>query len=146
MTVQSKEQRMVALTRANVVRVAQAKLKREVTAGEVDWRDVLRDPPECARTMRVVQLLMAAPRVGSVKVDRALRTADVVPTKHVGSLTRRQVDVLCQLGRGDFERASPLAKEAERLRRELWAAQRENDRLSKALERMHNERAFGVAA
>lgn len=84
------QQRMMALERANEIRTRRSRLKREIAAGRVMARDVLLDPPWWADTMKVVDLLLAVPKVGRVKVDRTLFRCRVSPSKTLGDLSERQ--------------------------------------------------------
>lgn len=93
------QQRREALLHANQIRVYRAVVKRRIKAREIDVRRVLLDPhrdPITGRetdrllTMRVLEVLLAAPKVGRVKADRMLRTAKVSPTKTLGGMTQRQ--------------------------------------------------------
>lgn len=90
-------QRMEALHRANVVRVSKAKLKRDLKAGHVTLADVLFDPPECVLTAKVLELLLATPKVGRVKAQKALVRTQTSPSKTVGGLTHRQRHELVML-------------------------------------------------
>jgi len=86
----SRVQRMDALGEANRIRTKRAELKRDMKAGRVRARDVLLDPPEWADTMKVVNLLLAAPKLGRVKATAILRRADVSPSKTLSGLSTRQ--------------------------------------------------------
>lgn len=86
----SLEQRMTALNIANGVRTARAELKRELKAGARDVRLLLDDPPDELVTCKIVELLLATPKVGRVKADRLLRQSRVSPSRTVGGLTDRQ--------------------------------------------------------
>jgi hypothetical protein len=83
-------QRHDALQRANEIRTRRAQLKRDVKAGRADALAVLADPPEWAGTMKVVDLMLAVPSVGRVKVNKALRRCAVSPSKSLGGLSTRQ--------------------------------------------------------
>jgi hypothetical protein len=84
------EQRRDALVRANEARSARARLKVDVKARRVSAADVIADPPELIEGMKVVELLLAVPKVGRVRVDKRLRVAGISPSKTVGGLTGRQ--------------------------------------------------------
>lgn len=90
-------QHLQALERANRIRLARAELKRAISGGERAVADVLREPPECAETMQVVDLLMAQRRWGRARARRLLLSAAVSELKTVGSLTARQVGVIAGL-------------------------------------------------
>jgi hypothetical protein len=81
-------QRLAALVVANEVRVYRAGLKRDVKAGRVRWTVAL-DDGMCV-SMKVVDLLMAVPKVGRVKAHKVLVRCRVSPSKSVGGLTERQ--------------------------------------------------------
>lgn len=86
----SLEQRMAALNHANEVRSARAALKADLRKGRVSLVDVLSDPPECVLTAKVLDLLVAVPRVGQVRGLAILNRCRVLPTKAVGRMTARQ--------------------------------------------------------
>lgn len=83
-------QRRRALERANVVRSFRAQMKTELRRGVVVVADVLVEPPPLVESMRVWDLLIAAPKFGRVKVRRTLTLAGVSPSRTVGGLTERQ--------------------------------------------------------
>lgn len=85
-------QAMEALQEANRVRVARAKIKREIAAGELSVPDVL-EVPEVAR-MPLGELLAAQDRWGPRRTVRFLAELDLRPDKQVGSLTERQRGVI----------------------------------------------------
>jgi hypothetical protein len=93
----SAEQRLGALAKANEVRRERARLKRELAAGRVEFERVISDPPACARTAILRDLLLAVPRVGPVRADRALARCQITPTKTVADLSDRQRAALIQL-------------------------------------------------
>lgn len=86
----SLEQRMTALDRANEIRTARADWKKKVKRRERDPRDVLLEPPAEFETMKVFDVLMAAPKVGRVKANKILQLARVSPSKTLGGLSQRQ--------------------------------------------------------
>lgn len=96
MPVQSLQQRLDALERANVVRMQRKMLKAELKAGRVTVVAVLCDPPAFVATMKVCDLLLAAPKLGRVKVNKILGRCGVSPSKSVGGLTVRQRSVLAE--------------------------------------------------
>jgi hypothetical protein len=72
----SAAQRLEALRRANAVRTGRAQLKKNLTSGGIQISDILATPPECARTQKVDDLLLALPKTGPVRVSPAcLQTA-----------------------------------------------------------------------
>jgi hypothetical protein len=95
----SLDQRLEALARANEVRSRRAALKDALKRGEQDLRDVLAAPPEYLRTAKVLDLLMATPKLGRVKSARVLEQCRISPSKTVGGLSERQrAKLLAYLG------------------------------------------------
>lgn len=86
----SPQQRLLALARANEVRMARAHLKREIAAGSIAFAQVLADPPACARTAKVGDLLLSVPGIGPAKTDRALAHCRIANAKTIGGLSNRQ--------------------------------------------------------
>lgn len=84
------QQRQDALDRANEIRSYRAELKRELRRGARSAAAVLRDPETEVETMKVVDLLLAAPKVGRVKANKLLARSRISPTKTVGGLSARQ--------------------------------------------------------
>lgn len=83
-------QRMEALQRANDVRSARARLKRDLKAGRQPVHELLLYPPEFIETAKVFDLLMAAPKLGRVKVSKILSRCGISPSKTIGGLSSRQ--------------------------------------------------------
>ena len=83
-------QRMEALKRANDVRTARAKLKRDLKGGRTNIHGLLLDPPEYLLTAKVFDLLLAVPKYGRVKVNRILTQCRISPSKTIGGLSQRQ--------------------------------------------------------
>jgi S13-like H2TH domain len=84
------ERRLQALGHANEVRYARAQLKRDLRAGRVGLPEVLSEPPACAQTAIVRDLLLASPGIGPVKADRALTRCGIAHSKAVIALSSRQ--------------------------------------------------------
>lgn len=94
-------QHMVALTRANRIRVARADLKRKIGSGERSVAGVIFQSPEEADTMTVFDLLLAQHRWGEHRAQEFLAAARVPESKTVGGLTDRQRrKIVDQLERG----------------------------------------------
>lgn len=89
------EQRFAALAEANRIRSHRAVLKRQIKAGRVSARDVFADW-DC-NTMKVLDLLLALPKVGRVKAHKILRRAEVSPSKTLAGLSDRQFRLLLAL-------------------------------------------------
>jgi hypothetical protein len=88
--VRSLDQRMDALKRANDVRVKRAKLKKDLKEGKAKIETILRNPPECVETAKVIDILMAVPKFGRVKAGRFLNVCKISSSKTVGGLSERQ--------------------------------------------------------
>jgi hypothetical protein len=86
----SLDQRKRALKQANAVRTARASLKKDLAAGRVKIQTLLLDPPGYLLTAKVIDMLLAVPKVGRVKADRALKSCRVSPSKTFGGLSERQ--------------------------------------------------------
>ena len=83
-------QRMEALEYANEIRTLRALLKRELKAGHKNVYDLLLDPPKYIHTMKIVDLLLATPKRGKVKVNTILRTVRMSPSKTISGMSQRQ--------------------------------------------------------
>ena len=90
-------QRMDALQRANEIRTKRAQLKRDLKAGRHSIHQVLLEPPDYVGTAKVVDMLLAVPKYGRVKVDKILRQCKISPSKTVGGLSERQRNELVSL-------------------------------------------------
>jgi hypothetical protein len=90
-------QRLDALERANVVRTRRAQLKKDLKAGKASIHDLLADTPEVLETAKVIDLLLAVPKYGRVKVNKVLTQCRVSPSKTMGGLSNRQREDLGKL-------------------------------------------------
>ncbi len=86
----SLDQRMDALKRANDIRTARAKLKKDLKAGKANIHTLLLDPPEYLLTAKVFDMLLAVPKYGRVKTNRVLNQCRISPSKTIGGLSERQ--------------------------------------------------------
>jgi guanylate kinase len=77
--------------------MARAQLKRGLAAGRIALANVLTDPPPCAQTAKVRELLLALPGVGPAKANRVLAHCRIAPTKTVSGLSDRQRAALTDL-------------------------------------------------
>ena len=84
------EQHLRALEYANRVRLARAKMKRKVGAGELSAAEVILTCPWQAHTMKISDLLMAQKRWGRTRCRRLLMSHGVPENKEIGTLTERQ--------------------------------------------------------
>jgi hypothetical protein len=90
-------QRMDALQRANEIRTKRAQLKRDLKGGRHSIQQLLLQPPDYVETAKVVDMLLAVPKYGRVKVDKILRQCKISPSKTVGGLSERQRNELVGL-------------------------------------------------
>jgi hypothetical protein len=95
----TREQRLRALEQANAVRTARAKLKRQLASGEIGLMQILADPPACVRTARLREVLLAVPKIGSVRAGRILAHCRIADAKTLAGLTDRQRGELIKLFR-----------------------------------------------
>jgi len=95
----SREQRLRALEQANEVRTARAKLKKQLASGKIELVQILADPPACVRTARMRDVLLAVPKIGSVRAGRILAQCGIAHSKTLGGLTDRQRGELINLFR-----------------------------------------------
>jgi hypothetical protein len=86
----SPDQRMDALSRANEVRRLRAQLKRDLKARRVSIGALLLDPPAYLEAAKVFDMVLAIPKVGSVKATKILHSCRVSPRKTFGGLSERQ--------------------------------------------------------
>ena len=80
------EQRKRSLAVANQTRTARAALKNELATGRARIEDVLTDPPPCAATAQVSELLLAIRGVGPKRVTRALTRCRIPYTQTAAGL------------------------------------------------------------
>jgi len=88
---------LLALAKANDVRVARARLKRGVAAGRIEPARVVADPPACTQTAKVRELLLVVPRIGPARADRLLARCRIAHGKTLGGLSDRQRAELIEL-------------------------------------------------
>ena len=84
------EQHLRALEYANRVRLARARMKRKVAAGELSATEVVLNCPWQAHSMSISDLLMSQKRWGRTRCRRLLVSLGVPENKQVGTLTERQ--------------------------------------------------------
>ena len=84
------EQHLRALEYANRVRLARARMKRRIAAGELSATDVILGCPWQAHSMSISDLLMSQKRWGRTRCRRLLVSLGVPENKQVGTLTERQ--------------------------------------------------------
>jgi hypothetical protein len=84
------EQHLRALEYANRVRLARARMKRKIAAGELSASEVVMSCPWQAHSMSISDLLMSQKRWGRTRCRRLLVSLAVPENKPVGTLTERQ--------------------------------------------------------
>lgn len=103
-------QHLMALQRANEVRLARAELKRRIGAGEITVGNVVLGTPWEAASMSVADLLMSQKRWGRTRCRKFLSAIPLSETKQVGALTERQRhEVARRLGDAIDERRLAIA-------------------------------------
>src|SRR6266516_4110428 len=96
-TADSGPQHMLALERANRVRLARAALKRRVAAGEVDAAETVLACPWEVESMSISELLMSQRRWGRTRCRKFLQSIGLSENKTLGTLTERQRVTLAAL-------------------------------------------------
>ncbi len=84
------EQHLQALEYANRVRLARARMKRRIAAGELSAAEVVLAGPWQAHSMSISDLLMSQKRWGRARCRRLLVSLGVPENKQIGTLTERQ--------------------------------------------------------
>jgi hypothetical protein len=84
------EQHLRALEYANRVRLARARMKRRIAAGELPAAEIVLSCPWQAHSMSISDLLMSQKRWGRTRCRRLLVSLSVPENKQVGTLTERQ--------------------------------------------------------
>lgn len=93
-------QRMDALDKANEIRIARARLKKDLKAGRKSIQHLLLDPPTYILTMKLFDLVLACPKYGRVKVNKILTQCRISPSKTIGGMSQRQrSEIVSMLGR-----------------------------------------------
>jgi hypothetical protein len=89
-TVAAEQQHLRALEYANRVRLARARMKRNVASGELPAAEVILTCPWQAHSMSISDLLMSQKRWGRARCRRLLVSLGVPENKQIGTLTERQ--------------------------------------------------------
>lgn len=84
----TEKERQAALNRAMEVRRERAALKARVKAGLVPLSEAME--ADCAKGMRVSQLLRSVPGIGSAKAEELMKEGGIAPNRKVGGLGCRQ--------------------------------------------------------
>lgn len=109
----SLDQRLAALARANEVRTLRAQVKRDLKVGRVSLATLLVDPPAHITTARVLDMLLAVPKLGRVRTNKLLTQCRISPSKTVGGLSERQRAELVRLLTRQRDTAQPPARSAD---------------------------------
>src|ERR671933_2718094 len=92
--VEDQPQQLLALGKANRVRLARAELKRKVAAGEVSAAEVVLACPWEAASMELGDLLRSQRRWGDARCRRVLVSVGLPEPNQIGTLTDRQPRLL----------------------------------------------------
>lgn len=91
-------QRMSALQEANRVRIARARIKEQLLAGEVELVELVLAPPEDIFTVKIGDLLEWAPGIGPFRAGKILNggfgkqiVGRSVAVEHLSAATRARV-------------------------------------------------------
>lgn len=110
-TVVRGSQYMVALERANEVRLARAELKRQVADGRLTVDTVVLTSPWKAHSMEIADLLMAQRRWGRTRTRRFLAGIPMSESKTIGSMTDRQRTCIAERLASLREGIQPVARD-----------------------------------
>jgi hypothetical protein len=110
-TVAAEQQHLRALEYANRVRLARARMKRKVAAGELPAAEVIMTCPWQAHSMSVSDLLMSQKRWGHARCRRLLVSLGVPENKQIGTLTERQRLALAAVLTARGTQAAPVPAE-----------------------------------
>ena len=83
-------QHLMALRRANEVRLARAELKRKIATQELSAAQVVLECPWEADSMDISDILMSQRRWGRARCRRLLLSLGMPENKQLGTLTQRQ--------------------------------------------------------
>lgn len=86
----STPQRTEALQHANQIRIKRAVLKREIRQYKQTASNMLRNPPEWCKAMKVSDLILAVPKIGRAKRSKIMGQCRVSSKKSVDGLSPRQ--------------------------------------------------------
>jgi hypothetical protein len=90
------QQRMDALTKANVTRTRRSHLKRELKAGRAQPLPLLVDPPWWLDTFMVIDLLIALPKTHRINATAVLKRLQISPSKTLSGWSDRQRQALTE--------------------------------------------------
>lgn len=84
-------QRHQALQAGNTRRNERHQIKRQIAAGEIDWRSVVLDPPDCISELLLSEVLLMLPWMGRRRLERLALLAHefgIVLTVRAGKATQ----------------------------------------------------------
>ncbi len=90
-------QHMRALAQANRVRLARARLKRQIASGKIEAADVITNCPWEAESMKICELLTSQRRWGKERSRKFLLPTGLSENKRIADLTERQSVLLSTL-------------------------------------------------
>ena len=90
----SQNERLEALNLAKVSRKERSAMKARISRGEVSIFDAINDPRNSIRRMKVLELLVAVPGIGSTRAALIMERAKISPTRRIGGLGHLQVQSL----------------------------------------------------
>ncbi|MDN5601044.1 MAG: integration host factor, partial [Brachybacterium sp.] len=82
--------------KAAAARTARANLRHSLRMGTTSVADVIASDDPIVKKTRVVQILTALPKIGTVKAADIMTELDIAPTRKVGGLGPRQRDALLE--------------------------------------------------
>jgi hypothetical protein len=108
-------QHLMALRRANEVRLARAELKRRICSQELSAASVVLECPWEADSMEISDILMSQRRWGRARCRRLLLSLGMPENKQLGTLTQRQrFELATVLSRKVGEEEAEPSETAER--------------------------------
>jgi len=87
---------MAALARANEVRARRSELKADLKAGEVLLSEVLLSEADWLQGMRIREILLATPKIGKHRADRALQATWLSATIRLGRASMKSRERLLE--------------------------------------------------
>ena len=109
-------QHLLALQRANEVRLARAELKRRISSQELSAAQVVLECPWEADSMEISDILMSQRRWGRARCRRLLLSLGLPENKQLGTLTQRQrFELAAVLSRKVGEEEAAPRETAERV-------------------------------
>ena len=105
------DQHLRALEYANRVRLARARMKRKIAAGELSATEVVLNCPWQAHSMSISDLLMSQKRWGRTRCRRLLVSLGITENKQIGTLTERQRLALAAVLTAKRDQVTPAAAE-----------------------------------